>query len=128
MSRDFAREEPNSSAITARFFSGLADPTRLAIVELLMERPHTVSEIVSELGLRQSRVSNALACLKWCGYVDGQRKGREVLYTVADPRVQTLVGLARTLVAEHAAALASCTRLPAVTPGEQSVATIEQAS
>ncbi|HEY8742618.1 MAG TPA: metalloregulator ArsR/SmtB family transcription factor [Chloroflexota bacterium] len=102
---------PNVLAVTARFFSGLADPTRLAIVELLLERPRAVGEIVAALGLRQNRVSNALACLKWCGYVEGRRDGRQVWYRITDPRVRTLVGLAHTMVADHAAALASCTRL-----------------
>jgi DNA-binding transcriptional ArsR family regulator len=104
----------NGVSVTARFFSGLADPTRLAIVELLLERPRAVGEIVAALGLRQNRVSNALACLKWCGYVEGRRDGRQVWYSIADPRVRTLVGLAHTMVADHAAALASCTRLAVV--------------
>ena len=97
--------------LTARFFSGLADPTRLSIVELLLERPHTVGEIVARLGLRQSRVSNALVCLKWCGYVEARREGRYVWYAVTDPRVRELVSLARTIMADHAAEIASCTRL-----------------
>lgn len=108
---------PDATAVTARFFSGLADPTRLQIVECLLERPRTVGEIVARLGLRQARVSNALACLKWCGYVQARREGRQVWYAVADPRVRTLVGLARTIMADHAAALASCTRLPPVATG-----------
>jgi DNA-binding transcriptional ArsR family regulator len=97
--------------VTARFFSGLADPTRLQIVECLLERPRTVGEIVTTLGLRQARVSNALACLKWCGYVVARRDGRQVWYVVTDPRIRTLIGLAHALMADHAAALASCTRL-----------------
>ncbi len=102
---------PADVELAARFFSGLADPTRLSIVTLLLERPHTVGEIVARLGLRQSRVSNALVCLKWCGYVEARRAGRYVWYAVADPRVRDLVLLARTLMADHAAEIASCTRL-----------------
>jgi DNA-binding transcriptional ArsR family regulator len=99
------------STVTARFFSGLADPTRLRIVLLLVERPRPVSEIVATLGLTQPRVSNALACLKWCGYVEARREGRQVWYAVADPRIRELVGLARAIMGDHADALASCTRL-----------------
>jgi DNA-binding transcriptional ArsR family regulator len=97
--------------LTARFFSGLADPTRLSIVELLLDRSLTVGAIVSQLGLRQARVSNALVCLKWCGYVEARRQGRYVWYTVTDPRIRELVGLARAVMADHAAAIACCTRL-----------------
>jgi DNA-binding transcriptional ArsR family regulator len=103
----------NAAELTARFFSGLADATRLRIVELLLERPHTVGEIVTRLRLRQARVSNALVCLKWCGYVEARREGRYVWYAVTDPRIRELVGLARTVMADHAAEIASCTRLDA---------------
>jgi DNA-binding transcriptional ArsR family regulator len=104
---------PATSAtdLTARFFNGLADPTRLRIVELLLERPHTVGEIVARLGLRQSRVSNALVCLKWCGFVEARREGRYMWYVVTDPRIRELVRLARTVMADHAAEIACCTRL-----------------
>ena len=106
---------PSAAAaeLTARFFTGLADPTRLRIVELLLERPHPVGEIVARLALRQARVSNALVCLKWCGYVQARREGRHVWYAVTDPRIRELVGLARALMADHAAAIASCARLDA---------------
>src|SRR5579859_7501422 len=83
----------STSELTARFFTGLADPTRLRIVELLLDRPLTVGEIVTRLGLRQARVSNALVCLKWCGYVQARREGRYVWYAVTDPRIRELVGL-----------------------------------
>jgi len=99
--------------LTARFFNGLADPTRLRIVELLLERPHTVGEIVARLGLRQSRVSNALGCLKWCGFVEARREGRNMWYAVTDPRIRELMGLARIVMADHAAEIACCTRLDA---------------
>ncbi len=104
---------PETVDVTARFFSGLADPTRLRIVELLLERPCTVGEIVATLGLRQARVSNALVCLKWCGYVESRREGRRMWYAVTDPRIRALVYLGHTIMADHAAALASCTRLGA---------------
>jgi DNA-binding transcriptional ArsR family regulator len=118
MEEDMSMQDPiapvaaaDVADLTARFFTGLADPTRLRIVELLLERPHTVGEIVARLGLRQARVSNALVCLKWCGYAQARREGRYVWYAVTDPRIRELVGLARAIMADHAAELASCTRL-----------------
>jgi DNA-binding transcriptional ArsR family regulator len=105
------RSSVDAGELTARFLTGLADPTRLRIVELVLERPYTVGEIVAQLGLRQARVSNALICLKWCGYLQARREGRHVWYAVTDPRIRALLGLARAIVADHAAQLASCTRL-----------------
>ena len=60
-------------AVTAKFFHGLSDLTRLRIVELLLEGEKNVSELVTILDQPQSRVSNHLACLRWCGYVDSRR-------------------------------------------------------
>ncbi len=62
--------------VLATFFHGLADANRTRILELLAERPRTVTEIVSELGLAQGRVSSHLSCLRWCGYVQAEVAGR----------------------------------------------------
>ncbi len=98
--------------ITAKFFHGLSDLTRLRIVELLLdEGEKNVGELVSILGQPQSRVSNHLACLRWCGYVDSRREGKFVYYRVSDPRVRQLLDLARGVIADNAAAILSCTRI-----------------
>jgi DNA-binding transcriptional ArsR family regulator len=97
--------------LNAKFFQGLADPTRLRIVRLLLERPHTVGELVERLGVGQSGVSNHLACLRWCGYVTSQRNGRSVTYRIADRRVRLLVKLAEAIVADNASQIASCMRI-----------------
>jgi DNA-binding transcriptional ArsR family regulator len=41
--------------VLATFFQALADPTRVRILELLAERPMTVSDLVSALSLAQGR-------------------------------------------------------------------------
>jgi DNA-binding transcriptional ArsR family regulator len=99
-------------AITAKFFHGLSDLTRMRIVELLLdEGEKNVSELVAILGQPQSRISNHLACLRWCGYVDSRREGKFIYYRIADPRVQQMLALARDVIADHAAAILSCTRI-----------------
>jgi DNA-binding transcriptional ArsR family regulator len=107
-------EEPVSEqrlAVVAKFFHGLSDLTRLRIIELLLEGEQNVSELVVALGQPQSRVSNHLACLRWCGYVDSRREGKFVYYRVSDPRVRKLLALARGVIADNAAAIFSCTRM-----------------
>ena len=96
---------------TARFFRVLSDPTRLAILELLLEQPRTVSELVEALDCPQSRVSNHLACLRWCEFVDTERDGRQITYRIRERRVRRLIGAARALAAEHCEHLASCSRI-----------------
>lgn len=102
-------------SLYARFFSGLADETRMRIVRYLLDGPKTVGEIVQTLSMSQSRVSNHLSCLKWCGYVHSERKGRNVLYRLADPSIADIVALAQGIVSRNAAHIAQCTQLASET-------------
>src|SRR5258708_23502229 len=69
----------------ARYFRVLGDPTRLRIAEALLEGERTVSELAALLAAPQSRVSNHLACLKWCRVAEAERRGREGGYPVTHP-------------------------------------------
>ncbi|MGQ0826267.1 MAG: ArsR/SmtB family transcription factor [Actinomycetota bacterium] len=82
----------NSAA--ARFFRVLGDPTRLEILGLLLQRPHTVGELVAATGAAQPKVSNHLACLKWCRFVDAERDGRHISYTIADAHIAAVLATA----------------------------------
>lgn len=98
--------------ITAKFFHGLSDLTRVQIVELLLDQgEQNVSQLVAALNQPQSRISNHLACLRWCGYVDSRRDGKFVYYRITDARVRQLVELARSVIADNAAAILNCTRM-----------------
>ena len=68
--REFALLE-----LSAKFFRGLGDPTRLKILDILLEGEQSVSDLVRLLGIQQGRVSNHLACLKWCGYIRPPGRG-----------------------------------------------------
>ena len=95
----------------SRYFRVLGDPTRLRIVEMLLERERTVSELVDLLGVPQSRVSNHLACLRWCRFVDSERRGRTVVYRISDERVASVLELAGSLAEPNCDHLASCKRI-----------------
>jgi DNA-binding transcriptional ArsR family regulator len=97
--------------VVAKFFRALADPTRLRLLEFLLEEEHTVSDCVSIAGLSQGRVSSHLSCLSDCGYLHVRRDGRFAYYRVADPRVAELVRLAHSLASDNADALAACVRI-----------------
>lgn len=94
----------------ARLFRVLGDPTRLRLLEALRGGERTVSQLVETVGAPQSRVSNHLACLKWCRLVTSERRGRNVIYRL-DADVDELLGLGRVLAAAHEDYLASCTRI-----------------
>ena len=102
-------ESPDAPAdLLARVFHGLADPTRLRIVLLLLAGELNVGELVAALGTPQGRVSSHLMCLRWCGFVATRRVGKYVYYRVSDPRVADLVRLAHALLVDNARAVASC--------------------
>ena len=105
-----SRATPDPEALS-RYFRILGDPTRLRIVEALLERERTVSELVDLLGAPQSRVSNHLACLRWCRFAESERQGRTVVYRIADERVAELVELAGSLAEPNCDHLASCRRI-----------------
>lgn len=92
----------------AKFFRGLGDPTRLKIVESLLEGEKNVSELVELIGSPQGRISSHLSCLRWCGYVNSRAEGRYTCYYIADERVRTIVELAREMVYKNAEFILAC--------------------
>lgn len=105
-------EQPAEPDLVAKYFRGLGDVTRVRILGLLEERGEmSVSELVAAVDQAQSKVSNHLACLRWCGFVDAQRDGRVVRYRLADQRVSQLLELGRALLADNAEHVAACCRI-----------------
>jgi len=110
-----SKQNPRSLAasdeIVMKFFRGLGDPTRLRIVEALLEKERNVSELIKMMGVPQANISNHLACLKWCGYITSRKERTSVYYQITDERVRKIIGLARAIVADHAENLYACTRI-----------------
>jgi ArsR family transcriptional regulator, cadmium/lead-responsive transcriptional repressor len=103
---------PLETDLVAKYFRGLGDPSRLRILELLRnEGELSVSELVGRLALPQPKVSNHLACLRWCGFVAARREGRTVFNRIADARVEAMLELGRALLADNAEHVAACCRL-----------------
>jgi DNA-binding transcriptional ArsR family regulator len=98
--------------LVAKYFRGLGDPTRLRILELLRSAGElTVGELVERLAISQPKVSNHLACLRWCGFIEARRQGRTVWNRIADQRVIGMLDLAEALLAENAEHVAACCRI-----------------
>jgi DNA-binding transcriptional ArsR family regulator len=107
-------EAPTEPELVAKYFRALGDPTRVRILELL--RAHgelSVGELVDRLALSQPKISNHLACLRWCGFVVTRREHPAVLYRIADERVSELLALGRALLADNAEHVAACRRVDA---------------
>lgn len=99
------------SELYAKFFQGLSNPTRYNIVLSLLGKEKYVSELVEELQIKQSQVSNQLACLKWCGYVDTRQEGKYVYYYIKDERIKQILQLSAEVVQDNAAHIRECTRM-----------------
>jgi DNA-binding transcriptional ArsR family regulator len=65
-------------------WSVLIDPNRRAMLELLLERPRTVGELVDELDLAQPTTSKHLRVLREAGFVRVVRDAQRRIYTI-DP-------------------------------------------
>ena len=102
---------PTDRTAAARFFRVLGDPTRLLILQLLEERDRTVGELVGEVAQPQPRVSTHLACLRHCGFVDTERRGKEVVYRLALRGLNQIVDEADVALEPIAERLATCTRI-----------------
>ncbi|MBI2140831.1 helix-turn-helix transcriptional regulator [Candidatus Woesearchaeota archaeon] len=59
-------------------------------------------EIVTRLGLEQSRVSHNLKCLVDCGFVNGRYKGKSRIYSLTPEVVDILNAINRHLDKYHA--------------------------
>jgi DNA-binding transcriptional ArsR family regulator len=75
------------------FFSTLANPTRLAILETLQESPKNVSELSKTLNHERSMISHNLKPLEDCAFVFSERQGKRRVYRVNKEVIEPLFEL-----------------------------------
>lgn len=88
-------------AFKARFFRALAHPTRIRMLEILIQGGRTVQELQEALTLDQPIVSQQLAVLRNQGIVSTQKEGVSVRYALRDPLVGELLDVARRIFNNH---------------------------
>ena len=103
-------EQVDHLELLAKWFRGLDDPVRLGILEALRDGDKSVEQLVELLGMKQPRISNHLACLRWCNFVATRREGQRVYYRLADPNVPRILDLAHASMTRNAARVFCCTR------------------
>jgi len=105
---------PTREDLLASFWQAFAHPIRLRVLdELQAKGPQNVGQLAESLHLGQGHLSNHLACLRSCGLVEPDPRGRFVYYRIADPRVVTLLNLGSAVLQEHLDGVAAC---PVVRP------------
>ena len=78
--------------ICYRFFSNLANPTRLAAIEQLMQKPMSVNELAAALGQEQSMISHNLKPLLECNLIAIEKQGKKHVYTVNEETLLPIFG------------------------------------
>lgn len=84
--------------LKADLLKALGQPTRLKILELLVDGERCVCEIFPAIGGEQSNVSKHLGFLRTQGIVIADRRGMRVFYRLADQRIVRLMDDAETCV------------------------------
>ena len=75
----------------ADMFKKLSHPARIRILELLCEREHAVHELLDEIDIEASNLSQQLAVLRASGLVHSRRERAEVRYSLSVPEVRDLL-------------------------------------
>ncbi|MBB6118732.1 metalloregulator ArsR/SmtB family transcription factor [Nocardiopsis algeriensis] len=84
----------------ADFFRTLGHPVRIRVLELLQDGPRPVRELLADIGVEASNLSQQLAVLRRTGLVMSQREGGEVLYRLSTPQVVELLRAARAILTD----------------------------
>jgi ArsR family transcriptional regulator len=82
----------------ADLFRALGHPVRIRVLELLSDRDHAVHELLAEIPMEPSSLSQQLAVLRRTGLVRQQRTGGEVVYSIVVPETRDLLLAARGLL------------------------------
>jgi ArsR family transcriptional regulator, arsenate/arsenite/antimonite-responsive transcriptional repressor len=105
-----AGAEPTASEAAGRFrdeevaalAKALAHPARIRIIRLLLEKQTCIGcDIVDEVGLAQSTVSEHLRILKAAGVITGEIEHPRVCYSLNPGRLIPLAGFLNQVAAEH---------------------------
>ena len=84
----------------AELFKVFGDTTRIKILYALMARELCVADLAELIGATQSAVSHQLRTLKQARLVKFQRDGKNVIYSLSDDHVYTMLAQGMTHICE----------------------------
>lgn len=84
--------------VKAELFKTLGHPARIRVLEVLREGERAVSELIPEVGIEASHLSQQLGILRRANLVRSRKVGPAVLYSVPDPRVFELLAVAKSIL------------------------------
>ncbi len=96
--------------VKAKLFRGLADPSRLSLLEALRSGPKNVSQLVELTGLSQPNTSMHLNCLWCCGLVDKEVRGRFSYYRIKSKKFLRILKAGEDVLEDVYDRIAECER------------------
>lgn len=82
------KKQLESLARAAECLRILGHPHRLRIVQLLLTGDaYCVTELADVCGIAQPVASEHLRLMQRCGFLNSEKEGRTVLYTIAEPHL-----------------------------------------
>ena len=98
---DYMSDKQESLLKLAELFKILGDPTRLKIVELLLENEMCVNHIAETMEMGQSAISHQLRVLRQARLVTYRKDGKTAYYSLNDDHVECLVRMGMEHVAHQ---------------------------
>lgn len=92
----------------ADLFKVFGDTTRIKILYALMTKDRCVADLAEEIGATQSAVSHQLRTLKQSRLVRAKRDGKNVIYSLSDDHVHTMLAQGMTHICEWTDHCAGC--------------------
>ena len=84
--------------VKADFFKTLGHPARIRILEVLSDGECSVAQLLPEVGLEASHLSQQLGILRRARIVQSRKEGSSVIYAVSDPRLFDLLAVAKAIL------------------------------
>jgi len=84
--------------LKADFFRTLAHPARIRVLEVLRDGDRPVSELIPEVGIESSHLSQQLGIMRRANLVQSRKEGASVVYTVSNPMIFELLDVAKRIL------------------------------
>ncbi len=84
--------------VKAEFFKTLAHPARIRVLELLRDGDRSVGELIPEVGIEASHLSQQLGIMRRANLVQSRKDGATVVYSVSNPMIFELLDVAKKIL------------------------------
>jgi ArsR family transcriptional regulator len=84
--------------VKAEFFKTLGHPARIRILEVLRDGERPVSELIPEVGIEASHLSQQLGLMRRANLIQARKVGSNVYYSVSEQMLFELLEIAKRII------------------------------